>query len=225
MNCSIENCSSKVYAKGFCNKHYQRLWKHGDPHYIPIVVTKSCEVAGCSGEYHGRGYCYKHYERWRLYGDAENGKSDYVQPKGKGAPAYKHGLSHHPLYHVWSEMKERCYNKTNKNYHAWGGRNVTVCERWRKNVANFISDMGDRPDGHSIDRINNDGNYEPINCRWADATTQARNRRSTKLTIEKAEEIRSFRQEGLTLAKISEIVGFGEKVIHDVVSNKTWRSA
>lgn len=77
-------------------------------------------------------------------------------------------------------MKDRCLNKKHEHYIDYGARGIRVCERWNK-FANFLADMGERPEGKSLDRINNDGNYEPGNCRWATLTEQAWNTRQTKL--------------------------------------------
>lgn len=94
-----------------------------------------------------------------------------------------HGLSKHDGYNSWSDMIKRCTYKDMPVYRYYGGRGVKVCERWMS-LENFLSDMGPRPSKrHSIDRIDNDGDYEPSNCRWATQTQQNRNRRARSLSI------------------------------------------
>ncbi len=91
-----------------------------------------------------------------------------------------HGQSNNPLYAVRKMMIQRCHNPKNKRYPEWGGRGISVCQRWRDSVEAFLFDVGERPPGCSLDRIDNDGNYEPSNVRWATATEQSRNRRQRK---------------------------------------------
>lgn len=80
-------------------------------------------------------------------------------------------------YHSWNGMKQRCFNQRNAKYPRYGARGITVCERWRNDFAAFLQDMGKCPPGYTIDRENNDGHYEPGNCRWATPRQQSSNTR------------------------------------------------
>ena len=119
---------------------------------------------------------------------------------------YTHGLSKTPEYKAWYSMKQRCFNLNDKKYPDYGGRGITVCDRWL-NLDNFLADMGSRPTAkHSLDRIDNDSDYSPKNCRWATKTEQENNKRTNKPLI-------TIRNETYTIVQWAEKMGYGESVI------------
>lgn len=111
----------------------------------------------------------------------------------------KHGKTETPEYEIWVGMHTRCYNKNCKAYKNYGGRGVVICSRWKDSFENFLSDMGQRPSQkHSIDRIDCNGNYEPLNCRWATTKEQANNKRNV---------LHLKTHEGKTLGELASEVG------------------
>lgn len=106
--------------------------------------------------------------------------------KGPQHPFYKHGCASKTTatveYKTWNGMKKRCYNVKCERYPRYGGRGIRVCSRWRDSFEVFLADMGPKPSAaHQLDRINNDLDYEPSNCRWATRIQQARNRSRVKV--------------------------------------------
>lgn len=103
-------------------------------------------------------------------------------------PRLRHGYAKvgelRPEWRTWAGMLQRCHNPKDKFYSDYGGRGIEVCDRWKESFDNFIFDMGNRPSSkHSIDRIDVNGDYEPTNCRWADAVQQGRNKRNNRRII------------------------------------------
>lgn len=92
-----------------------------------------------------------------------------------------HGKTHTAEFKIWDGMKQRCHCPTDPGYERYGGRGIFVCQRWRDSFEAFLADMGTRPEGCSIDRIDNDGPYSPDNCRWATPKQQQRNRRANRM--------------------------------------------
>lgn len=96
-----------------------------------------------------------------------------------GKNSKTHGKTKSPEYIVWGSMKARCFNTNEESYKNYGGRGITVCDRWKNSFENFLNDMGERPTNqHQIDRIDNDGNYEPKNCKWVTVSENSVNRRN-----------------------------------------------
>lgn len=123
----------------------------------------------------------------------------------------KHGMEGTPTYDVWAHMLDRCRNRRSKMYSRYGARGISVCDRWQS-FENFLSDMGQKPDGLSLDRIDNNGNYEPGNCRWATDRMQNRNR-SVSPVYEWKGEMRSLAdladEHGLKWRRVYERVRMG----------------
>lgn len=98
-----------------------------------------------------------------------------ITTHGQSRPGRRSGT-----YNTWGSMIQRCANPNNTSYEYYGGRGIKVCDRWLNSFEDFLTDMGERPKGMSIDRIDNNGNYELNNCRWATSKQQIDNRRNTK---------------------------------------------
>jgi hypothetical protein len=118
-----------------------------------------------------------------------------------------------PTYKSWNSMIGRCTNPADPSFQRYGGVGITVCERWTT-FDNFLADMGIRPAGTSLDRIDPVGNYEPANCRWASAKVQANNRRNNR-TVE-------YRGETMTVRQLSDITGVSYGLLRQRILNGGW---
>lgn len=132
------------------------------------------------------------------------------------------GRRNTPTYSSYRKMLDRCYRATSDNYKFYGGRGITVCARWRESFENFLSDMGERPEGMTLDRVDPNGNYSKANCRWLSVREQSRNRRDT-MGAETRALIRADRDAGLTLKAISERYGVPLSTVHAVTTGATWK--
>lgn len=126
----------------------------------------------------------------------------------------KHGMFNTTEYKTWANMLDRCYNTNCRHYKNYGGRGITVCDRWR-DFKSFYEDMGDRPGkGYSLDRIDNSRGYEKSNCRWTTIDYQANNRRGNHMV--------TFNDETHTLSEWSRIVNIEFHVLFNRLSNMGW---
>ena len=169
-----------------CHAEQSRRW-----YAVPILQTKAnrralrdeAKAAGLQYYYTGL-VCRKGHDSQRYTASGECVEC--------GKEQNKRTATKQPLRNTWYMMKHRCTNEESNAYEDYGGRGITVCDRWMDPVDgydNFVADMGPRPEGFTLDRIDYNGNYEPSNCRWADRITQARNTRWSKLTGEDVVEV------------------------------------
>lgn len=121
-------------------------------------------------------------------------------------------------------MHQRCINPKNASYRYYGARGITVCDRWSL-LTVFIEDMGLRPEGMTLDRLDNEAGYSPENCRWSLELDQQRNRRNVKCTIEIARRIRSGEFDGLQNKEIAAMFGFDRSAVSRIKNMKAWPDA
>jgi hypothetical protein len=126
-------------------------------------------------------------------------------------------------YWIWVQMKQRCYNPKATRYEFYGGKGITVCKRWIESFDAFILDMGQRPSKrHSIERRDNNGNYEPNNCYWATYEEQRKNQKNWKLSSAQADIIRGIYKLGkCTQTDLAKIFGVTQAQISNIVRKKS----
>lgn len=118
-----------------------------------------------------------------------------------------HGKTRTPEYRSWNAMLNRCYNRNGQAYRNYGGRGIIVCDRWRDSFVNFLADMGMRPSkAYTIEREDNDGNYEPGNCSWQTKKVQANNRRTNRLI--------TYQDKTLTVGQWADELGVSNSFIY-----------
>jgi len=188
--CSYPGCEQIHDAKGYCSNHYRRQKKYGSPENRNFMSPDGlCSFEGCNRKHATKGLCETH-------------RSQRDRGKELGPPIERDFHGHSRIasnqhrssitYNSWRSMKIRCDNPKHPNYEYYGGRGITICQGWKDSFVTFLDDMGERPEGTSIDRIDNDGNYScghceecikngwESNCRWATQSEQNLNQRKRK---------------------------------------------
>lgn len=151
------------------------------------IDMKICKLDGCNAKSRALGYCQKHYKKFLQSGKKEDNINVDLR--------YKHHLCYCDIYNILTSMRARCNNKNDKSYKRYGGRGIKVCGEWDKDPKAF-SDWAianGYKKGLSIDRIDNNSNYEPSNCRWVNMVVQSNNRTNSKFI--------TIKNETLTLAQ------------------------
>lgn len=128
-----------------------------------------------------------------------------LQRESRGASQRTHGRTKSPEYKLWIGIIKRCLNPRCKSYKDYGGRGITICDRWRHSFVTFAADMGPRPEGASLERRDNNGHYEPSNVVWATKEEQANNTRSNRLV--------TFDGKTMSLARWARLTGIGSSTI------------
>lgn len=194
--CQVSKCKKKHFGKGFCSMNYQRKRKHGDPSktlkpshcLISLYVNRKYGKLTILEEVESKIYNYCKVRKVRCLCDCGSicivSFHSVIKGISKSCGCLhketvtKHGKSNSRSYKIWAGMIDRCENPSNDRFYRYG--KLGVSKRWH-DFNKFYSDMGDPPDGMSLDRINNNKGYSKENCRWATGKDQQRNRKSNRI--------------------------------------------
>ena len=154
---------------GIYNRKFKSIIEAGDKYGMLTAIKFSHKNKW--NQTHWLFECTCGNEKVILVNSVKNGRT-----KSCGCLYMKHGMTRTPTCRSWEGMKQRCLNSKTTGYKNYGGRGITVCKRWMK-FENFFEDMGERPEGKTLDRKNNNGNYNKKNCRWATPKEQRLNQR------------------------------------------------
>lgn len=135
----------------------------------------------------------------------------------------KHGYSRSKTYKSWQQMKDRCLNENHHAFKNYGARGIMIYERWMV-FENFLDDMGERPEGKTLDRIDNNGHYEPGNCRWSTKKEQSQNRRNNKLNKISIDKIKEMLNKNISQSRIANRFNVNQSTISRIKRNLIWEN-
>ena len=164
-------------------------------------------------------------EKWVNYQNVKQGKSKSCGCLRVAVSAtinLSHGKTGSKTYKIWAGMKRRCNNPNEKFYSHYGGRGIRVDPAWEKSFPQFLADMGECPDGHSIERLDVDRGYSKDNCKWIPESQQSRNTRKSKLTMADAMQIRSLVAAGGHAPSVARQYGVDRTMVNKIVRGECW---
>ena len=177
-------------------------------------MPKVCSVEGCDKPAIARGWCKKHYAKLTRYGDPNAHRHRHRANDG----TYISVKTKIREYSSYSAMRTRCTNPHHSQYKDYGGRGIKICDRWLglEGFKHFYEDMGPRPEGCTLDRIDVNGDYCPENCRWADRETQANNKRL------RSKNLVTYREQTKSMSEWAKILGVPFYLLNNRISRYHW---
>lgn len=175
-------------------------------------MKATCSIDNCGGISYGKGLCQKHYRRFQLYGNTHT--VNKPGPKPGCNNIITHGKSNARIYTIWKAMRSRCTNLNDRRYPDYGGRGITLCERW-KDFTNFNKDMSPSyADNLTIDRIDNNQGYSKENCKWSSYKEQCNNKRNNRVIV--------YKGKAFTLTQLAEEVNIDRACLGDRLTKHKW---
>lgn len=178
------------------------------------TLGRTCTFEGCERKHLAKGYCKLHYQRLKKHGDPSISLSKHE----------RHGMNNTEEYSIWCNMISRCHNPNSTSFKYYGARGIAVCDECRESFLSFYSDMGARPKGCVIDRIDNDCGYCQNNCHWITQKENVRKSGNTILDVKKASEIRLlFKTGNYTCKELGEMYGVKKSTISAINKWHIWK--
>jgi len=215
MKCEVAYCEKEaVTSEGYCHMHHKRKQRNGTLENKKFLKDSwpVCSIEGCDRPVRAKGFCNAHYNSWKRYGDP-------LKAKRVGSDGGWTGTRTHNTY---KNMVKRCYYSGHSSYKWYGAKGIGVCDRWRASFYNFLEDMGQAPEGMTLDRIDRNEDYGPDNCRWATPAEQIQNSSSAKMTQEDRDKARDLAASGWRYVDIATILGVSATTVSNYIKGESW---